>query len=264
MLISALLLASGCLDSSDSEDADYSDSGLEEMFTSQGMQMEIQTATVDVTSENRSYPTYIAAPIGENKYPTLILLHSFKGFEPGYRTLVDRMASEGYVVVVPQWQTYSQTPTDQEVENLVLDSMAYLRERNDVDSDRLGLTGFCAGGRYTMLFLAQIPEFNTGVAWYGFPFSGDTEDRPKKPADLAIELDAPMLMLHGSRDEASNVSDIYSYAAELDAAGKYFELKVYQGEPHGFMFDGEGELSETFVTLDAYREMMNFFDRTLR
>ena len=72
-----------------------------------------------------------------------------------------------------------------------------------------------------------------------------------------------MLIIHGTRDQYSNVTDIYRYASELDAVDKYFELKVYQGEPHGFMITEDGELSESFVAQDAYEEMITFFDRTL-
>src|SRR5690606_9300126 len=110
----------------------------------------------------------------------------------------------------------------------------------------LGLTGFCAGGRYTMLFLPQMDEFESGVAWYGFPYMGGTETQPGIPANMTDQLDAPMLIIHGTRDQYSNITDIYRYASELDAADKYFELKVYQGELHGFMLTEDGELSESF------------------
>ncbi len=172
------------------------------------------------------------------------------------------MAADGFVVVAPQWQTYSRSPPDSEVEALVRNSVIYLEGRDDVDPEKLGLTGFCAGGRYTMLFLPQIKEFKSGVAWYGFPYSGGSETQQYEPASLINQLDVPMLIIHGTRDEPSNITDIYRYAGELDAADKYFELKVYQGEPHGFMIK-DGELSESFVAQDAYGEMTDFFNRTL-
>jgi carboxymethylenebutenolidase len=225
---------------------------------------QIKTSKVNITSENRTYPAYTAAPAAEGNYPAIVLIHSFKGFEPGYGKMVDRMAADGYVVIAPFWQTYSTSPSDTEVEALVRKSVAYLDKRENVDSERLGLTGFCAGGRYTMLFLPRIKEFKTGVAWYGFPYTGGTEIQPDKPASLIDQLDVPMLMIHGTRDQASNISNIYRYAGELDAANKYFELKVYQGEPHGFMITGSGELSESFVAQDAYKQMIGFFDRTLK
>jgi carboxymethylenebutenolidase len=223
----------------------------------------VKTSTVNITSENQIYQTYTAAPASKGNYPAVVLIHSFKGFEPGYKEMVDNMAADGYVVVAPFWQTYSGSPSDAEVEALVRNSIAYLEKRKDVDSEKLGLTGFCAGGRYTMLFLPQIKEFKSGVAWYGFPYKDGSELQPEKPASLIDQLEVPMLIMHGTRDQASNISDIYRYAGELDADDRYFELKVYQGEPHGFMITKKGELSHSFVAQDAYKEMINFFNRTL-
>lgn len=223
----------------------------------------VQTKTINITSDSQVYSAYTAAPAAEGNYPAIVLIHSFKGFEPGYQTIVDRIAEDGYVVVAPFWQTYAVSPSDDEVEALIRNSIAYLETRDDVDNERLGLTGFCAGGRYTMLFLPQIKKFKSGVAWYGFPYTGGTELQPDKPASMINQLDVPMLIIHGTRDQVSNVTDIYRYAGELDAANKYFELKVYQGEPHGFMIKKNGEFSESFVAQDAYEEMISFFDRTL-
>lgn len=217
--------------------------------------------TVEIESGGQTYPAYIAAPGENGTYPAVVLIHSFNGLEPGYRDMVDRFAGEGFVVVAPEWQTYEQSPEDNVTEALIRDTVAYLGTRPDVNASSLGLTGFCAGGRYTMLFLPQIEEFDAGVAWYGFPYSGG-QANGTPPADLIGDLADPMLIIHGTADQASPVADIYRYATDLDAAGKYFELKVYQGEPHGFMVE-DGELSTSFVAEDAYGEMVTFFNRTL-
>ncbi len=140
---------------------------------------------------------------------------------------------------------------------MLRDSAAFLSARDDVDPERLGLTGFCAGGRYTMLFLPQLDMFKAGVAWYGFPYGGDTP-----PASVLDQLDAPMLMIHGTADTASTIDMIYQYAGELTAAGKYFELKVYYGEPHGFML-ADGQLRQDEVAQDALQQMVTFFRRKL-
>lgn len=224
----------------------------------------VQAKMVNITSDCKVYPAYTAAPAAEGNYPAIVLIHSFKGFGPGYQTMVNKMAEDGYVVVAPFWQTYNASPSDAEVEALIRNSTAYLETRDNVDFERIGLTGFCAGGRYTMLFLPQIKEFKSGVAWYGFPYTGGSKLQPDRPASLIDQLDAPMLMIHGTRDQYSNITDIYKYAGELDAADKYFELKVYQGELHGFMIKENGELSESSVAQDAYDEMISFFDRTLK
>ncbi len=218
--------------------------------------------TVNIQSGGQSYPAYITTPEDGGPSPAVVLIHSFNGLEEGYLVMADRLATEGFVVIAPEWQTYEESPQDNVTEGLIRDTVAYLGTRPEVNASSIGLTGFCAGGRYTMLFLPQIEEFSAGVAWYGFPYSGG-QANGTPPADLVGNITDPMLIIHGTADEASPVADIYRYATDLDAAGKYFELKVYQGEPHGFMIGEDGELVETPLTESAYSEMAGFFNRTL-
>ncbi|MCL4875947.1 MAG: dienelactone hydrolase family protein [Anaerolineae bacterium] len=218
---------------------------------------EVTQGDVEVMSGGQAYQSYLAAPSEGGPYPGVILIHSFRGLEEGYKTMVDQFAAEGFVVLAVGWQTFEQSPSDDTVKQLVEDSIAFLSERDDVDPERLGLTGFCAGGRYTMLLLPQIDALKAGVAWYGFPYNGSPA-----PADLIGELTAPMLIIHGTADDPSPIADIYRYATSLQEAGAYFELKVYFGEPHGFMLSNS-QLRDDEVAQDAYRQMADFFKRKL-
>lgn len=219
--------------------------------------LEITTSDVDVQSNGQAYESYLAAPAAGGPYPGIVLIHSFRGLEEGYRTMTDSFAAQGFVVLAVGWQTFEQSPADATVEQLLRDSVALLSERSDVDPDRLGLTGFCAGGRYTMLFLPQLDEFDAGVAWYGFPYQGETP-----PVDVIDQLDAPMLIIHGTADSPSPIDTIYDYAGALTDAGKVFELKVYYGEPHGFMLENS-QLRQDEVAQDALHQMVTFFQRKL-
>ncbi len=218
----------------------------------------ITSEDIDVMSDGQAYQSYIAYPADAGVYPAVVLIHSFRGLQPGYRDMTDAFAAEGFVVLAIGWQTFEQSPTDANVEQLLLDSIAYLSAREDVDPMRIGLTGFCAGGRYTMLFMPQIDAFGAGVAWYGFPNFGD----PVTAADLVDELEAPMLIIHGTADRPSPIASIYAYATALGEAGADFELKVYANEPHSFMLE-DGELSRDDVATDAYDEMITYFRRKL-
>ncbi|MDN5339888.1 MAG: carboxymethylenebutenolidase [Euryarchaeota archaeon] len=218
--------------------------------------------TVNIQSGGQSYPAYITTPEDGGPFPAVVLIHSFNGLEEGYRVMADRLATEGFVVIAPEWQTFEESPTDNVTEALIRDTVTYLETRPEVNSSSIGLTGFCAGGRYTMLFLPQIEEFSAGVAWYGFPYAGG-QANGTPPAEVIGNITDPMLIIHGTADEASPVSDIYRYATDLDAAGKYFELKVYQGEPHGFMIGEDGQMAETPVAESAYEEMAGFFKQRL-
>lgn len=212
---------------------------------------------VEVTSGDQAYASYLAAPAEGGPYPGVVLIHSFNGLEQGYRDMVDQFAANGFVVLAIGWQTFTQDPGDPAMSQILTDSAAFLTARDDVDPERLGLTGFCAGGRYTMLFLPQLDVFKAGVAWYGFPDRGEPA-----AVDLVGDLTAPMLVIHGTEDEPSPIAGIYNYAQALDDAGADFELKVYSGEPHGFMLNG-GQLRTDEVATDAFDEMVSFFTRKL-
>ena len=217
----------------------------------------VESADVEIASAGQAYESYLAAPAEAGSYPGIVLIHSFNGLEEGYRTMTDQLAAQGFVVLAVGWQTFEKSPADATVSQLLQDSVAFLTAREDVDSDRLGLTGFCAGGRYTMLFLPQMDAFKAGVAWYGFPYSGETQ-----PVDLIDGLSAPMLIMHGTADKPSPIAEIYDYATALTEAGKTFELKVYYGEPHGFMLS-EGQLRQDEVAQDAFEQMTSYFKRKL-
>ncbi len=213
---------------------------------------------VDIMSGDQAYASYLVAPEFDGNYPAIVLIHSFRGLEEGYKTMADQLAAEGFVVLAVGWQTFEQSPADDVVKLLVEDSIAFLSARDEVDPERIGLTGFCAGGRYTMLLLPQIASLKAGVAWYGFPYNAS----PTAPADVVDQLAAPMLVIHGTEDEPSPIADIYRYVTALDDGGKEFELKVYSGEPHGFMLEG-GQLRTDDVAADAFNEMADFFTRKL-
>lgn len=240
------------LQAQDDTDDDMTDDDvvMDVMLTSEG-------GDVLITSGGQDYESYLAAPSVPGTYPGIVLIHSFNGLEQGYRDMTDQFAAEGFVVLAVGWQTFEQEPSDETMMQLVDDSVAFLMARDDVDPERLGLTGFCAGGRYTMRYLPQMAAFGAGVAWYGFPNAGSPSGM-----DLVDQLESPMLIIHGTEDQPSPIADIYSYATTLADAGKSFELKVYQGEPHGFMLV-DGQLRTDEVAMSAFDEMVSYFRRKL-
>jgi len=222
------------------------------------MMMNVVSEDVDIMSDGQAYESYLAYPEDEGTYPGIVLIHSFNGMEQGYRDMTDAFAAEGFVVLAVGWQTFERSPSDALVEQLMLDSIDFLSARDDVDPEKLGLTGFCAGGRYTMLFMPQVEDFAAGVAWYGFPNNGD----PVTASELVDDLESPMLIIHGTEDRPSPITDIYDYATALGEAGADFELKVYANEPHGFMLS-DGELRTDDIATDAFHEMVDYFTRKL-
>jgi carboxymethylenebutenolidase len=218
--------------------------------------------SVTLMSGGKAYASCVSASTVPGRKPGIVLVHTFHGLEHDYKDLVDKFAADGFVVFAVGWQTFEKSPSDAVVEQIVRDAAAVLKARDDVDPAKLGITGFCAGGKYTMLLLPTIPDFAAGVAGYGFPNAGGTPAQPVKPIDEIHQLGHPLLMIHDSADQASPIANIFQYASALQGAGKYFELKVYQGLPHGFMVQN-GQLWKDDKADDAYQQMVGFFRRML-
>ena len=175
--------------------------------------------------------------------------------------MTDEFAAEGFVVLAIGWQTFRTQPAlTRWLSSLCCDSIAYLSARADVDSTRIGLTGFCAGGRYTMLFMPQIDAFGAGVAWYGFPNSGD----PATPADLVDELEAPMLIIHGTaRPSQSDSQTSTPMRRRLAQAGAKILSSRYMPMSRTASCLKTADLSRDEVANDAFEEMVTFFRRKL-
>ena len=154
---------------------------------------------VEVMSQDQTYPAYLTVPEGDGQKPAVVLLHSIRGQQPGYETVANQLAADGFVVLALEWQTYETEPPLDVMDALLRDSLAYLGGRGDVDPERVGLTGFCIGGYYTMYYLPTISEFAAGVAWYGFPKRGEEGRRPIDEA-IVSQLEAPLLIFHGTAD----------------------------------------------------------------
>jgi carboxymethylenebutenolidase len=105
------------------------------------------------------------------------------------------------------------------------------------DIDKLGITGFCRGGRIVWLYAAHSPRLKAGVAWYG-PLVGQATDlTPKHPLDLVSMLKAPVLGLYGGADSGIPTEVVEQMRAALQAAGSPSQIVLYPDTPHGFHAD---------------------------
>jgi len=107
------------------------------------------------------------------------------------------------------------------------------------NTDRLGIMGFCRGGRTVWIYAASNPNLKAGVAFYGSLVDPPAQSAiwPKSPTQIASELKAPVLGLYGEADTGIPLTQVDAMKAVLQGAGKTFEIKVYPGAPHGFHAD---------------------------
>ncbi|HSW34958.1 MAG TPA: dienelactone hydrolase family protein, partial [Steroidobacteraceae bacterium] len=137
-------------------------------------------------------------------------------------------------------------------------AVAWAAKSGEGDAARVGVTGFCWGGRITWLYAAHNPQLKAGVAWYGRLTGQATELQPKYPLDLAAELKAPVLGLYGEKDQGIPLEDVEKMRAALAAAKQPSEIVVFPEAPHGFHADYRPSFRAQ-DSQDAWRQCLAWF-----
>jgi carboxymethylenebutenolidase len=129
------------------------------------------------------------------------------------------------------------------------------------DLTRLGITGFCRGGRTTWMYTAHNPRIKAGVAWYG-GLNANPPAQPKTPIDIAGQLHAPVLGLYGGKDQGIPQPAIDKLNAALKAAGKDKEsqIHVYPDAGHAFNADYRPSYRKEEAA-DGWKRMLAWFAR---
>src|SRR5215467_8112870 len=116
-------------------------------------------------------------------------------------------------------------------------TVAWAKSTGKADTSRLGITGFCWGGRQVWLYAAHNPDLKAGVAWYGPLQLPKSDNAPINPADEVARMNAPVLGLYGGADQSIPASQIDAMRAAIKAGGKLSEIVVYPETPHAFNAD---------------------------
>ena len=130
------------------------------------------------------------------------------------------------------------------------------------DTAKLGIIGFCRGGRTVWEYSAHNPGLKAGVAFYGPLVDADAQKAiwPKAPSQLAADLKAPVLGLYGEADQGIPVAQVEAMKASLAAANKTAEFKIYPGAPHGFHADYRPSYRKEAAD-DAWNQMQAWFKK---
>jgi carboxymethylenebutenolidase len=118
-----------------------------------------------------------------------------------------------------------------------LDAVVAWAKDNGGNTDKLGITGFCWGGRITWLYAAQNPKIKAGVAWYGRLVGDSTALTPKHPIDIAPTLKAPVLGLYGMQDTGIPVTSVEQMKETLAKGKSKSEFVVFKNSGHAFHAD---------------------------
>jgi carboxymethylenebutenolidase len=211
---------------------------------------------VTIPSGTFQMPAYRAQPQGGQGLPVLLVVSEIFGLHEHIADVARRFAKQGYLAIAPDLfvrqgdatayadldrlyaEIISRTPDAQVMADL--DAAAAWGAANGGDGARLGVTGFCWGGRITWLYAAHQPAVKAGVAWYGKLQPPATALQPKTPVDVAGALHAPVLGLYGQEDASIPMVHVDAMKAALakgDAAARASEFVVYEHAGHAFHAD---------------------------
>jgi carboxymethylenebutenolidase len=234
---------------------------------------------VKVPVKDGEMVAYRATPKGAAKPPVVLVISEIFGAHEHIRDVCRRLAKLGYCAIAPELfarqgdprqissiadilaKITSKTPDAQVMSDL--DATVAWATKQGADTDRLGITGFCWGGRITWLYCAHNPRVKAGVAWYGRLVGEVNEFTPRHPINIAGELKAPVLGLYGGLDTGiplETVEKMEMALKEGSAAARLSEIHVYDNAPHAFHADYRPSFSKAEAE-DGWKRMLAWFDR---
>jgi carboxymethylenebutenolidase len=218
----------------------------------------LDAGEVSVPVADGKIPAYRAKPAGKTNLPVILVVQEIFGVHEHIKDICRRFAHLGYYAIAPSLYARYGDPGKYDmahVKDLVTDIVAKVPDAevmSDLDSTvafagtdgantaKLGITGFCWGGRIVWLYVAHNPKVKAGVAWYG-PLRGPVPAnplRPLYPLDIADKINAPVLGLYGGLDTGIGVSNMEDMKAALARAGKLkSKIEIFMDAPHGFFAD---------------------------
>jgi carboxymethylenebutenolidase len=204
-------------------------------------------------------PAYVSRPENaKGNLPIVIVVSEIFGVHEYIADVTRRFAKLGYLAIAPEFFTRAGDPnsygTIAEIQSNIVAKTPDAQVLNDLqgalvwagknggDLKRVGVTGFCWGGRITWLS-ATLPQVRAGVAWYGRLIGEKTENSPRHPIEIAAELKAPVLGLYGAADTGISLESVeqmrtaLAQASAKNPAAKASLIEVYPDAPHAFHAD---------------------------
>ncbi len=247
-----------------------------------------QTITTDATGlvagevKIGEMPAYRAMPEGAAKFPLIVVVHEIFGVHEHIKDVCRRLAKAGYMAIAPDLFARQGDPTkmkdigeiiskviskvpDEQVMKDLDSTVEWAKKSGKVDGDRVGITGFCWGGRIVWLYAAHngpggAPK--AGAAWYGPLSNAQNALQTKSALDVGAKLHAPVLGFYGGLDTHITQGQVELMKKELAANPKKLpsEIIVYPDAQHGFNADYRPSYNKADAT-DAWQKMLAFMKK---
>lgn len=209
------------------------------------------------TKDGKEMDAYRAMPASGQAFATILVVQEIFGVHAHIADLCRRFAKAGYYAIAPELyfrqgdpkaitdmqallrEIVSKVPDEQVMGDLDA-TVDFAKGEGKADTAKLGITGFCWGGRIVWLYAAHSAALKAGVAWYGRVVGDSTPNTPKHPVDIAKDLKAPVLGLYGGADTGIPNDTVDRMRAALKAgspAAQKSQIDTYPDTPHAFNAD---------------------------
>ena len=245
--------------------------------------MEITSGMVQVPAADGNMSAFIARPTSAGNHPGIIVVQEAFGLNAHIKDVAARLAREGYVSLAPDLYYreentvvgYDNLPeairlmmslADDKIAKDMGAAISYLQQQPAVRGDRIGVTGFCMGGRITFLTACLNSAVKAAVPFYGGGIASvmqPSERTPKAPLEYADKLAAPLLLFFGENDSFIPLDEVERIKTRLAELKKTAETVVYPGAPHGF-FCEQRDSYRAEAASDAWTRMLKFFNQHLK
>jgi carboxymethylenebutenolidase len=219
-------------------------------------------------------PVYRAQPEGKSNLPVILVISEIFGVHEHIADVARRFAKLGYLALAPELfvrqgdpaaygtaaevikEVVSKVPDAQVMADL--DACVAWAGKNGGNTGKLGITGFCWGGRITWLYSAHNPKVDAGVAWYGRLVGDKSATSPQHPVDIAPTLKVPVLGLYGAKDTGIPLESVEKMKSALAQGSSKSEFVIYPESGHAFHADYRPSYVEADAK-DAWKRCIAWF-----
>ena len=237
----------------------------------------LEAGEIKIPVPDGEIPAYRAMPAAGGPFPVVLVVQEIFGVHEHIKDICRRFAKLGHLAVAPelyarQGDVSRMTDMNEIMTKAVakvsdaqvmadLDAAVSWAEKSGKgDVTKLGITGFCWGGRIVWLYAAHSPRLKAGVAWYGRLVGQPTELTPKYPLDVVSALKAPVLGLYGGADQGIPHETVEQMRAALQAAGNPSQIVLYPDTPHGFHADYRASYRQEQAQ-DGWKRLQEWFKK---
>lgn len=229
---------------------------------------------VTITVKGQKVPVYRAQPQGKTKLPVVLVVSEIFGVHEYIADVARRFAKQGCLALAPELFVRQGNPaamgTIPEIQKGIIAKVPDAQVMDDLDAcvawakdnggnvDKLGITGFCWGGRIAWLYAAHNPKVKAAVAWYGRLAGDKTPLTPVHPIDIAAGLKVPVLGLYGAKDNGISLDSIEKMKEALDKGSSKSDFVIYENSGHAFHADYRPSYVEADAK-DGWRRCLEWF-----